>query len=291
MTTDRFNRQMPLFGKEGQRKLSACRVTLVGVGGLGTPVAQQLALLGVGTLNLIDSEELADTDRNRYVGAWHDDPVPGSRKVDIAERLVHLIEPSIVVTKIHDSLVSEEGFTAVMRSDYVFGCLDSEGARLILNELCSAYERPYIDLASDVHPDDPPSYGGRVCIALNGDGCLICCRLLDVAEAQQDLLGPEGQRERGRLYGVERTALDRSGPSVISINGVVASLAVTEFMVAVTGLREPQRVLTYYGQSGKVTVSRDEPAPGCYYCTAVRGKRHAADVQRYVHADVGSYLR
>ena len=291
MTTDRFNRQMPLFGKEGQQKLSACRVTVVGVGGLGTPVTQQLALLGVGTLNLIDSEELADTDRNRYVGAWHDDPVPGTRKVDIGERLGHRIDPSIQVTKVHDSLVSDTAFAAVIGSDYVFGCLDSEGARLILTELAAAYNLPYFDLASDVIPGDPPSYGGRICVALDGNGCLICCGLLDVAEAQQDLLGPEGQREREALYGVELAALDRSGPSVVSINGVVASLAVTEFMVAVTGLRAPQRVLTYYGQTGKATVSSEEPAPDCYYCKAVRGRRERADVQRYLRAGVGSFLR
>lgn len=291
MTTDRFNRQMLLFGRGGQDRLSASRVTVVGVGGLGTHVVQQLALLGVGTLNLIDSEELADTDRNRYVGASHEDPVPGSRKVDIGERIVHRTDPSIQVTKVHDSLVSNAAFAAVIGSDYVFGCLDSEGARLVLTELAAAYTRPYFDLASDVVPGDPPSYGGRICVALEGRGCLICCGLLDVAEAQQDLLGPEGQRERERLYGVERAALDRSGPSVVSINGVVASLAVTEFMVAVTGLRTPQRVLTYYGRTGKVTVSRDEPAPDCYYCKAVRGRQEVADVQRYLRADIGSFLR
>jgi molybdopterin-synthase adenylyltransferase len=128
-------------------------------------------------------------------------------------------------------------------------------------------------------------------VALDGHGCLICRGLLDVAEAQQDLLGPEGQREREALYGVERAALDRSGPSVVSINGVVASLAVTEFMVAATGLRAPQPVLTYYGQTGKVTVSRDDPAPDCYYCKAVRGRHDGADAQRYLRAGVGRFLR
>ena len=291
MTTDRFNRQMLLFGKEGQEKISAARVTVVGVGGLGTQVVQQLALLGVGTLKLIDSEDLADTDRNRYVGAWHNDPVPGSQKVQIGERLAHLIDPAIQVTTIHDSLVSDAAFAAVIESDYLFGCLDSEGARLISTELTAAYTRPYIDLASDVIPGDPPTNGGRVCVAQDGTGCLICCELLDVAEAHQDLRGPEAQREREALYGVDRAALERSGPSVVSMNGVVASLAVTEFMVAVTGLRPPQRVLKYYGHTGKVIVSQDAPAPDCYYCNAVRGKGEAADVQRYIREGVGRFLR
>ena len=44
-------------------------------------------------------------------------------------------------------MVSVEAFNAIIRADYVFGCLDCEGARLILNELCAAYVRPYWDLA------------------------------------------------------------------------------------------------------------------------------------------------
>ncbi len=289
--TDRFGRQTLLFARDGQERLAGCHVAVVGVGGLGGHVVQQLALLGVGHLTLIDSEELAQTDRNRYVGAWHDDPVPGMPKVEIGERLVGLIDPAIHVDKINDSLVSEAGFDAVAGATHVFGCLDSEGARLVLTELAAAYDRPYVDLASDVIPGGPPSYGGRVCIAQHGEGCLICRGILDVSEAQIDLLGLEGQRQHDALYGINRAALDRSGPSVVSINGVVASIGVTEFMVAVTGLRAPRSLLTYHGQRGIVTVSTEAPASDCYYCKAVRGQGAAADVQRYLRAGVGEFLR
>lgn len=289
--TDRFERQERLFGREGQEKLRAAHVAVVGVGGLGTHVLQQLALLGVGRLGLIDSEELATTDRNRYVGTRHDDPVPGTSKVDIGERLVKTIDPAIEVVKVADTLVSEAGFAAVIASDYVFGCLDSEGARLVLTELSAAHAKPYIDLASDIMPGDPPSYGGQVCVAWDGQGCLVCFGLLDVAEAQAELTGVEDRQNRDALYGINRVALDRSGPSVVSINGVIASLGVTEFMVAVAGLRAPQRVLTYRGHLGGVGVSRDAPTPGCYYCTGIRGRRDVADVHRYIRAAVGAHLR
>lgn len=287
----RFERQMRFFGQQGQEQLAAARVTIVGVGGLGTHVVQQLALLGVGALSLIDSEELAITDRNRYVGARHDDPIPGTRKVDLGERTVNAIDPDIKVHKVDDSLVSQEGFQAVIGADYVFGCLDCEGARLILNELCAAYERRYFDLASDIVPGDSPNYGGRVCTAWAGDGCIVCLGVLDVTEAQADLAGSEGQRDREVLYGIDRQALGRSGPSVVSVNGVVASLGVTEFLVAVTGMRPPNRLMTYYGNTGKVTVSTDEPASDCYYCKAVRGRREKADVERYIREGIGRFLR
>lgn len=292
MTSSRFDRHMPLFGEEGQRKLGAAHAVIVGVGGLGTHVVQQLALLGVGRLAVIDSEDLAETDRNRYVTARHDDPVPGTGKVDIAERTVKAIDPTFQVDKVADSFISEDGFRAVVAADYVFGCLDSEGARLILNELCAAYCRPYFDLASDVVPGDPPAYGGRICVtSWDGDGCLVCRGLLDLAEAQFDLAGPEARRDRDALYGIDRNVLGSSGPSVVSINGVIASLGVTEFMAAVTGLRQPKKVLMYYGHMGRLTSPTDPPAADCYYCKVVRGRREAADVQRYLREGVGAYLR
>ena len=262
MKKERFDRQMALFGGEGQKKIGASRVAVVGVGGLGTHVVQQLALLGVGGLILIDSEELDPTNGNRYVTMRHDDSCPGTPKVDVGERSVKLIDPGIHVDKVQDSLVSEEAFAGVIGADCVFGCLDSEGARLILNELCAAYSRPYLDLASDVIPGDPPAYGGRVCVTWNGDGCLICYDLLDVAEAQADLAGPEARRDHDAIYGIHRDALGRSGPSVVSINGVVASAAVTEFMVAVTGIRAPKKVLTYYGHMGRFTKIHRAAGPG-----------------------------
>ena len=77
----------------------------------------------------------------------------------------------------------------------------------------------------------------------------------------------------------------------MSINGAVASLAVTEFMLGATGLREPNRLLTYQGRTGKVTVSIDEPALDCYYCKGLRGTRDRADVHRYVREGVGAILR
>ena len=289
--TERFDRQMRFFGKEGQERIAASRVTIIGAGGLGSHVVQQLALLGVGRLTLVDSEDLAATNLNRLIGARHDDPIPGTAKVDIAARLVASINPAIEVETIKDTLVSTAALSAVARADHVFGCLDSEGTRLVLNEWCAAYSRPYLDLASDILPGDPPRYGGRICVAWNGDGCIACLGMLDLREAQEDLEGPAERENRRAIYGVGPEALSRSGPSVVSLNGVVASLAVTEFMVAVTGLRQPNRLMTYHGSTGKVAVSQDQPRADCYNCKAVWGRGDSVDVHRYIREGVGAYLR
>jgi hypothetical protein len=241
-----------------------------------------LALLGVGTIHLIDAEELDETNRNRYVGARNTDPIPGSLKVDLAERMIHEIDPTIAVEKVAESFVSRRGFDLITRAKLVVGCLDSEGARLILVELSSAYAIPYIDLASDIVPDNPPNYGGRLCFSRGGDGCLYCLNELDKVEAGHDLSGEGERRNRDAVYGLNRRLLGHSGPSVVSINGVVASLAITEIMVHVAGLRSAHRLQKYNGRTGKVTVSLDEPIPDCYYCKGIYGARDGAGVKRYL---------
>jgi len=280
--SDRFARNVALFGEEGQRRLRSTSVAVVGVGGLGTHVVQQVALLGVGAITLIDPEELDESNRNRYIGALATDPVPGLPKVDLGERLILGIDPEIVVTRIADSFVSKAGFDALQNVDYVFGCLDSDGSRLILNELCSAYSRPYIDLATEILPGPPLQYGGRVVVNLDGDGCLVCLDELDATDAARELASPGEAMDRNAIYGVESESLAQGGPSVVSLNGVVASLGVTEFMAAATGLSRPQKLLTYYGHDSIVRRRVGGAAPDCWYCTHVRGQGRAADVERFL---------
>ena len=280
----RYDRNARFFGQSGQDALAAANVAVVGVGGLGTHVVQQLALLGVGSLVLIDSEEVDDTNRNRYVGLRHDDPVPGMPKVELGRRLAGEVNPAVEVVPIPECLRSQPAFDAIIESDYVFGCLDNDGSRLILNELCLAYAKPYFDLASDII-EDGTSYGGRVCVVGDDKGCLVCYDELDLQAAQVDLMSDKQRKDYADIYGVQLSDLGRVGPSVVSINGVVASLGVTEFMLMATGVpRRPSKVLKYYGERGVITAPTRSPDPDCYHCTAIRGKTDAAGVQRYLRA-------
>lgn len=279
---ERTDRNVRFFGKDGQDRLRAAKVAVVGAGGLGSHVCQQLAYLGVGEIRLIDYEELDITNLNRYVTAYADDPTPGSRKVDLCERLIKRIDPTIVVRKVHASLRSSEAFEAIETADYVFGCLDNEGSRLVLTELCSAYALPYIDLASEIFPGEELIYGGRVCIAWHGNGCLVCLDQIDLQEAQRDLANAAAKRDVRAIYGVEAEDLDNKGPSVVSVNGVIASLGVTEFMLMATGVREPRRLLTYRGHLGIVAANADRPNHDCYYCRTIRNQKSKAGVERYL---------
>lgn len=287
MTNGRFDRQTPLFGEAGQNKLGTARVAVIGAGGTGSALIPQLALLGVGHLVVVDHDELDESNRNRHFCARESDPIPGTAKVEIARRMAADYNSGMVVEGIQASLLTNAGVAAVKSADYVFGCVDLEGIRLVLTELCAAYDKPLFDLATGVEPGTPAQYGGRVCCAVDGCGCLVCMGVLDMAEAAQDLESVTQRQDRKEIYGVETRLLAARGPSIVSINAVVASLAATEFMKLCTGLDQPARLLRYDGRMSRVTVSRDEPQPDCYYCKAIRGTRASADAERYIRPALG----
>ncbi len=287
--TPRYDRSVRLFGEEGQRKLRATSVVVAGAGGLGSPTIQHLALLGVRQITSVDDDELDETSRNRFVGARHDDPVPGSAKVDLVSRLVNEINPDVRAVPLRKNLVSPEAFEAVKNADWVIGCFDEDGPRFILNELCAMYEKPYIDLASDI--PEPGIYGGRICVAHDGAGCLNCLNQIDQRAVRRYLASDEERAREDAIYGVPRGALPEAGPSVSTINGVIAALAATEFMVSVTGMRPPARLLEFRGHISKVVVMTDPPQENCYYCKGIRGKPNEADVDRYLRMPHLQYSR
>lgn len=287
---NRYDRNIKFFGKMGQDIIGRTRVAIVGIGGIGTHVVQQLAHLGVKTIVLIDKEKFDKTNSNRYVGSTNDDLINLPFKVEIGKRIINSINPEIEVITINKTLVSDEAYCEIIKSDYVFGCIDREGIRFILNELCSAYDIPYFDLATDIVSSDSLRYGGRISCNLDGKACLHCMEILDIEEVQRDLGGADNLALENAIYGVKKNVLGAAGPSVVSINGVIASFAITEFIVSITKIRKPVTLATYRAQESKVLVSIDKTRSDCYYCNFIRGKKENADVERYIRNGVGNFL-
>src|SRR5438094_706621 len=95
---DRYDRQIALFGAEGQRRISTARVAIVGLGGLGSHLAQQLAYLGVTNYVLVDGDKASSHSFNRLVtGALTD---IDAYKTDLAERLIRLVNPVAVIDNV-----------------------------------------------------------------------------------------------------------------------------------------------------------------------------------------------
>jgi hypothetical protein len=273
--TERYSRNEALFGAEGQRKIAQTKVAIVGLGGLGSHVAQQLAYLGVTDYALVDPDIVTDSSLNRLVGAIDADVAEEMQKILVTERMIKAVKPDATV-KTFDGKVDTIGAEPLIaRADVVFGCLDRDRARLQLTEICARHAKPYFDLASDTGGEgDELWYGGRV-VFCDGTRCLVCLQLLDQEQMARDSMTPEQREADARIYGVERGALAGMGPMVVSVNGAVASIAVTECMVYVTGLREPAGQLTYRGDQQVIRRSLDVPEEGCYYCAGLWGSAAA----------------
>ncbi len=277
-----FDRNIRFFGAVGQEIIRKTTVAIVGCGGLGQHVIQQLACLGVGKFILIDDEDLSATNLNRYVLAHGNDPIPGTAKVDIAKRAISLIDQEIQIVTIRAELRSKEAFDALLLADTIFGCLDNDGTRIVLNEFALAYGKALFDLASDTENDGQLRFGGRVSFVGSNPGCLVCMDVLDLKTANDDLANKHTREDRAKIYGVEATDLAEAGPSVVSLNGIIASLAVTEFMVHITGIRPAKPKLEYRGISGIVTVQHSLFMDDCYVCNQVRNAGLAANLNRYI---------
>lgn len=90
------------------------------------------------------------------------------------------------------------------------------------------------------------------------------------------------------MCGIRRDGLSERGPSVVALNGILASIAVTEFMVFLTGVpRAAKRLLRYGGSRGIVNEPKDPPQPDCPYCTQA-GTGDAVDWLRHVRAGLGA---
>jgi len=239
---------------------------------LGSHVSQQLAYLGVVHFALIDFDIVTVSSLNRLIGAIESDVANETKKVAVAERLIQQVNPSAEVFPLDKKLNEPAAHRLLASCDVVFGCVDRDLIRLQLTGIASLYAKPYFDLASDTSGEDDADlwYGGHVVLS-DGTQCLVCLSLLDQDEMNVDSMSPEQRAAHDRIYGVKRTALGGTGPMVVSINGVVASIAVTEFMALTTGLRPPLKNLVYLANTQVIRKSLDRPEEGCYYCTGIWG--------------------
>lgn len=267
MIEDRYSRHVGLFGVEGQERIARTAVAIVGLGGLGSHVAQQLAHLGISRYLLLDGDTVSVSNLNRLVGANEHDV--GTRKVDAAEKMITAIQASAGVVQVAGPFDVESPPEGLDGADILFGCIDSDPTRLGLVRYASTHARPYIDLATDVASGG--EFGGRIVFAKDGERCLSCLGELEQHELARAQMSDEQRAADDEIYGIDREALGATGPSVVSINGAVASLAVTEFLVWLTGIREPKGYLSYRGDLATVRPRADPPRSYCHYCMTLWG--------------------
>lgn len=144
----RYSRQILLqhIDIDGQLKLKDSRVLIVGLGGLGAPVALYLAAAGVGELHLADFDTVDLTNLQRQI--IHDTDSVGMSKVDSALKRLGAINPEIQLVAHRQALDEDSLAAAVSEVDLVLDCSDNFSTREAVNAACVAARKPLVSGAA-----------------------------------------------------------------------------------------------------------------------------------------------
>lgn len=240
-TADSYDRQIRMFGKDGQEELANCRVGIIGLGGIGSLIAEYLARLGVGKFCLVDDDRVEESNLSRIVGASLSDALNESTKVAVASRLILLGNDRADIQLVMDDVAKESVAKALTSCEYLFLAADSMRARLVFNALVHQYLIPGVQLGSKIRSDS----AGTLLDVMSanrpvrpGHGCLWCNQLIDPNQLAKE--AKTDDERKAQAYGVEEP-----NPSVISLNAISAAHAVNDFLLDYLGLRPDSGALYY----------------------------------------------
>lgn len=146
LTPDQFERydrqiRIPGIGAEGQARLLKARVLIVGAGGLGSPAALYLAAAGVGTLGLVDPDQVALSNLQRQV--LHATPDLGRAKVESAAEKLRALNPGTRILPFPERLTAARAPALVAAFDFVLDCTDNFPSKFLVADVCHFADKPY----------------------------------------------------------------------------------------------------------------------------------------------------
>ena len=258
-----FDRQARAFGGDGQSIVQDMRVGIVGLGGTGSVIAQQLAYLGVRDFVVVDPDRIEQTNLNRVVTATANDI--GEKKSHVAKQAIQRIQPGAVVRDIQGDVVNAEVAGQLLDRDFIFSCTDTHASRAVLAQLAYQYLIPTIDMGVSitVKNGEVTHIAGRTQMLAPQLPCLICTQALDSEQIRREFLTPEQRNADPYVQGAHEPQ-----PAVISLNTSMAGLAITMFLGAVTSIPANARFQLYDGIRGTVRVTTATSDPNCIVCSS-----------------------
>lgn len=262
-----FDRQIRAFGEEIQKVLKNLNIGIVGLGGTGSAIKEQLTRLGVGKLTLFDGQRFEITNVNRVYGSTINDEKV--EKVKIAEKTINNIGIGTKVQTINKPITFRSSAIQLKDCDIVFGCTDDQWGRSILNRLSSYYHIPVFDMGVAINSKEQiiHSIQGRVTTLLHWNACLSCRnRITAKGIESENLADLDPDRFQVLVKQGYANELEDSAPSVIPFTTAIASLAVSEFIHRVTGYMGEERMsneILFLFDESRVRTNRQFPKNDC----------------------------
>ena len=267
-----FDRNIRAFGEPIQRMIGMLHIGIVGCGGTGSAVAEQLVRLGARRLLLVDPDTLSASNVTRVYGSTPADA--GRPKTSVLADHLRRIAPGLSCQTLEGSCTSQQVAKSLAGADLIFGCTDDNAGRLVLSRLCYWFLTPVIDmgvLLTSGPEGTLDGIHGRITVLTPGTACLLCRGRVDLARAAAETRTPEEHR-RLEAEGYA-PALGPVEPAVVAFTTVTAALAVSELLERLVGYGaspRPSEVLLR-GHDREISTNTALPTPG-HYCHPASGK-------------------
>lgn len=243
-----FNRGALALGLDVMRAIMHDQViSIVGVGGLGSVVAEHLIHMGFHEINLIDPDVLEMSNLNRVVGAYYEDAEQKRYKVDVVRRHLIRINPKAMVLACNRDVHDEEVERVLALSDWMIVATDNHSSRLKAQELSVKYFVPLLSLGVNitVNGSTIEDMSGEVITARVGDYlCLQCLGRIHpikvASEQHPDQAIREALVKRGYV-----TGSNIKEPAVKTLNTFLATMAVDVLINQYTEARRHVPILVY----------------------------------------------
>jgi molybdopterin-synthase adenylyltransferase len=268
-----FNRGALVLGLDVMRTIMHDQViSIVGVGGLGSIVAEHLIHMGFHEINLIDPDVLEMSNLNRVVGAYYEDAQQKRDKVDVVRRHVTKINPKATVLAYKRDVHDREMEKVLALSDWIIVATDNHSSRLRVQELSVQYFVPLISVGVNITVKDNKieDMSGEVITARVGDYlCLNCLNRINpikvASERHPDKTIREALVKRGYV-----TGMDIKEPAVKTLNTYLATMAVEVLVNQYTDVRRHVPVLVYEN-NGHMSIYEDRDSvqqrnKHCFIC-------------------------
>jgi adenylyltransferase/sulfurtransferase len=182
---DRYSRQIMLeeIGYQGQLKLKAAKICVVGVGGLGNPITTRLVAMGLGKLRIIDRDVIELSNLHRQT--MFDESDVGQIKVEVAAKKLQKLNPEVHIEALAISINDYTALDAVEGCDVVIDALDSVNARYALNKACVEKNIPFVTGAA-------VGVSGQVFTVLPKRSACYCCMFPALDEDSMPTCSIEG---------------------------------------------------------------------------------------------------
>lgn len=234
--SDIFDRQVRAFGPDFQRLVGRLHVGVVGAGGTGSAVGEQLMRLGIGEITVVDDQAIESSNVTRVYGTGIADA--GRLKVEALVANANRIGLGTVVHAIEGRVTSREVARALRSCDIVFGCTDDLGGRAILSRLAYWYLIPVFDMGFLIDGLEGHIRGleGRVTTMLPGTPCVQCLGVFDGAALAAEAMPAEERQVR--IAEGYAPGLGHRDPAVIAYTTMVAAWAVSELIERLVGFAD-----------------------------------------------------